>query len=445
MPESATIRRPWWMRLLRNPWTWIVLAMTLLSVGLLYAQYLQLHADVEVEHDGRKGVIPGITMRSFTLAAHYAWPTAAVWSLVFIWLDRFRTQHMAMWFTAFAWGAAVATSISLVVNTWMAGMLSVQGGYDPSGGAGPAIYSAPFVEETCKVTVLFLFAAFMRNRLTSMLQTVSLAGLSAIGFAFVENIIYYARADNYARITVQAGDPTQAVRQLVLLRGVLTSFGHPLFTSMAGIGLAIGLRSRSRLVRILAPVTGFLGAVIGHMAFNGISSVVPSKDLKVYWFVALGIVASLVIFLIVRLLREGSMVRNRLADYVVMGWLEPRDPTVVGSLARRWWITVVATSHGFATWWATLAFLRTATELAYLRDAVTRGTADATQDREVALVDRLRDLRPVAITESKGARPVAPHLPGWWPWRRGRAGRMPAFAPPGPGSRPAVSWVPPRP
>ncbi|MDN6658816.1 MAG: PrsW family intramembrane metalloprotease, partial [Acidipropionibacterium jensenii] len=300
--------------------------MILLSVGLLYAQYLQLHADVEVERDGRKGVIPGITMRSFTLAAHYAWPTAAVWSLVFIWLDRFRTQHMAMWFTAFAWGAAVATSISLVVNTWMAGMLSVQGGYDPSGGAGPAIYSAPFVEETCKVTVLFLFAAFMRNRLTSMLQTVSLAGLSAIGFAFVENIIYYARADNYARITVQAGDPTQAVRQLVLLRGVLTSFGHPLFTSMAGIGLAIGLRSRSRLVRILAPVTGFLGAVIGHMAFNGISSVVPSKDLKVYWFVALGIVASLVIFLIVRLLREGSMVRNRLADYVVMGWLEPRDP-----------------------------------------------------------------------------------------------------------------------
>lgn len=444
MPEPTITRRPWWVRLLRNPWTWIVLAMIILSAVLLYGQYLQLHADVEVEQDGKKGVVPGITMRSFKLAAHYAWPTAAVWSLLFIWLDRFRTQHLAMWFTAFAWGAAVATSISLVVNTWMSHMLSVQGGYDPSEGAGPAIYSAPFVEETCKATVLFLFAVFLRRRLTSMVQTVSLAGLSAIGFAFVENIIYYARADNYARITIQAGDPTRALKQLVLLRGVLTSFGHPLFTMMTGLGLAIGLRSRSRLVRILAPVTGFMAAVIGHMAFNGISSVVPESQLKIYWFAALGLVAMLIGFMVMRLIRESAMVRNRLADYAVMGWLEPRDPIVMSSLFKRCWVTLVALSHGVRTWWRTLAFLRAATELAYLRDAVTRGTADGTEAEEVALLDRLRALRPAAITESKGARLVAPRLPRWWP-RRGAGGPVPSFAPPVHASRAAVSWAPPRP
>ncbi|MCI1748908.1 MAG: PrsW family intramembrane metalloprotease [Acidipropionibacterium sp.] len=444
MREPTIIRRPWWARLVRNPWTWIVLAMLIASALLLYGQYLQLHADVEVEQNGKKGVIPGITMRSFKLAAHYAWPTAAVWSLLFIWLDRFRTQHLAMWFTAFAWGAAVATSASLVVNSWMAKLLSVQGGYDPSQGAGPAIYSAPFVEETCKATILFLFAVFMRRRLTSIVQTVSLAGLSAIGFAFVENIIYYARADNYARVTIQAGDPTRAVRQLVLLRGVFTSFGHPLFTSMTAIGLAIGLRSRSRLVRILAPVTGFMGAAIGHMAFNGISSVVPEKNLKMYWFMALGVVAMLVGFLVIRLLREGTMVRNRLADYAVMGWLEPRDPFVVGSLLKRFWIAAVALSYGPRTWWRTLLFLRTATELAYLRDAVVRGIADGTEAEEVLLLDRLRQVRPLAITESKGARLIAPRLPRWWPGRRG-GDQVRVFAPPSPGARPAVSWAPPRP
>lgn len=445
MSGSITTQRPWWQRLLRSPWTWIVLASVIASAGLLYSQYRLFSADTPVTIDGKKGVIPGITMRSFKIAFQYAWPTAAVWSLLFIWLDRFRTRHLAVWFTVFAWGGAVATTISLHVNTWMASLLKVEGGVDPTQGAGPAIYSAPFVEEVCKATILFLLALFMRDALTSIVQTVSLAGLSAIGFAFIENVIYYARADNYARITIAAGDPTEAVRQQAFMRGVVTSFGHPLFTTMTGIGLALGLRSRSRLVRILAPVTGFLGAVIGHMAFNGTLSVVPQDRLKMYWFIALGLVASVVIFLVIRLFREGRMIRNRLGDYVVMGWLTPRDPIVLGAMRRRWWIGFVALSHGPRVWWATLAFMRAATELAYLRDAETRGTVEGTQERQKALLDRIEELRSRAVTESAGARPVPPHLPAWWPRRRQITRAVRGFAPPSPGSRPAASWAPPRP
>ena len=131
--------------------------------------------------------------------------------------------------------------------------------------------------------MLFALAIGIGRRMTSVVQTVSMAGLSAIGFAFVENIMYYARADNYARVTASAGDPKQAVMELVLLRGVYASFGHPLFTSMTGIGLALGLRSRSRLVRIFAPTTGFVMAVVGHMLFNGFSSVLPMAILKKLW------------------------------------------------------------------------------------------------------------------------------------------------------------------
>ena len=102
MAGSITTQRPWWRRLLRNPWTWIVLASLIASAGLLYSQYRMFHADTPVTIDGKKGVIPGITMRSFRVAFKYAWPTAAVWSLLFIWLDRFRTRHLAVWFTVFA-------------------------------------------------------------------------------------------------------------------------------------------------------------------------------------------------------------------------------------------------------------------------------------------------------------------------------------------------------
>lgn len=445
MPGPIDPVRPWWRRLLRNPWTWVMVVVILGSAALLFTQYRLFSADTTVQVQGKKGVVPGITMDSFKIAFHYAWPTALFWSLVFIWLDRFRTRHLAVWFTAFAWGGAVGTTAALHINTWMSSLLKVEGGVDPTQGAGPAIYSAPFVEEFCKATILFVMALFLREKMTSIIQTVSLAGLSAVGFAFVENMIYYARADNYARITIQAGDPTDAVKQLVLLRGVLTSFGHPLFTTMTGIGLAIGLRSRSRLVRILAPATGYMGAAIGHMAFNGVTSIVPESQEKTLWFIALGIVASVALFLILRLFREGRMIRNRLSDYVTMGWLEPRDPIVLGAMRRRWWIAFVALSHGVRTWWATLAFERTATELAYLRDAVTRGLVDGTEDREKALLDRVVALRPRAITESAGARPVPPHLPSWWPRRRQVARAVRGFAPPPAGSRPAVSWAPPRP
>ena len=266
--------------------------------------------------------------------------------------------------------------------------------------------------------VLFGLAVVMGRRMTSVVQTVSMAGLSAIGFAFVENIMYYARADNYARVTAAAGDPKKAVMEMVRLRGVYTSFGHPLFTSMTGIGLALGLRSRSRLVRILAPTTGFVMAVTGHMLFNGFSSVLPMAALKNLWYVALAIVASVVIFVAIRMMREGKMVRNRLEDYVKAGWLPESDADTLSALRRRQWAGLVALSHGPRRWWHTLEFLRTGTDLAYLRDAVVRGLEDDPGTRQIQLIDRLNSLRPMAVTVARGAKLAKPRLPAFLRRRR---------------------------
>jgi hypothetical protein len=89
--------------------------------------------------------------------------------------------------------------------------------------------------------------------------------------------------------------------------------------------------------------------------------------------------------------------------------------------------------------------MRAATELAYLRDAETRGIVEGAEARQKALLDRIEALRPRAVTESAGARPVPPHLPAWWPRRRQISAAVRGFAPPPAGSRPAASWAPPRP
>ena len=52
------------------------------------------------------------------------------------------------------------------------------------------------------------------------------------------------------------------------LRGVWLAFGHPLFTTMTGIGVLVAVRTHSKVVRVLAPLVGYLAASLLHMAFN---------------------------------------------------------------------------------------------------------------------------------------------------------------------------------
>src|SRR5690349_19993055 len=108
-----------------------------------------------------------------------------------------------------------------------------------------AIFVAPFVEEFGKATVLFWIAILARYRWVSRLGAITLAGLSAAAFAYVENITYYARVYVYAAQNNVGITPEEAVQQLWMMRGVASFFAHPLFTIMTVLGLAVALRSRS--------------------------------------------------------------------------------------------------------------------------------------------------------------------------------------------------------
>ncbi len=332
LPVDPDPNEPLPKRLLKSPMTWLTAVLLLGYAVLLVLLYRQVVPDQETP----SGTLPGIGTEAIPVALKYAAITAIPLSLVFLWADRFRPQRFWVWLMTFGWGACVATFVSAQVNTWAAGHLSIVGDGDPATGPRAAIYVAPFVEEAAKATVLFWLAILMRYRWVSRLSGIVLAGLSGAAFAFVENILYYGRVYRYAARTFGEVPPLEALQQLFMLRGVMTFFGHPLFTAMTGIGLAVALRSKSKVVRIVAPLAGYCAAAFLHMAFNATASLVEGRNLLfMYLFVALPLVVGLIVFVIRQLLREGRLIRERLVDYVRVGWLPEGDPAALARLRTR--------------------------------------------------------------------------------------------------------------
>lgn len=426
LPLEPDRKQPLPRRLLSNHLFWLTLLLLIAYAAALVLMYRQMVPDRQVPG----GEVVGLGTEAIPIAAKYAAITAIPLSLVFLWADRFQPQRFWVWLMTFGWGACIATYVSAQINTWAAEHLSIIGSGDPATAPRAAIFVAPFVEEAAKATVLFWLAILMRYRWVSRLSGIVLAGLSGAAFAFVENIVYYGRAYRYAARTFGEVPPLEALQSLFVLRGVMTFFGHPLFTAMTGIGLAVALRAKSKTVRVVAPLAGFCAAAFLHMAFNATASLISGPNLLImYVAVALPLVIGLIVFVVRQLFAEGKLIRERLVDFVRVGWLEPGDPPALSRLRTRLRALWHAAFRGPDTFVATLRLQRALTELAYLRDAVTRGLVDtAGLSRERVLLARVRELRARAVVQPEG-RAAYPSL------RRRAPQAIPGYAPasyPGP-------------
>lgn len=419
-PDSS---RTWLQRTLRNPWLWACVVATPVYAFLLWHMWqMMLPADPQT-----RGNVQVMKLLDTVLKQSFWWalPTLAAWIVIFRFMDRYRRVSFPLWYLTLGWGIAVSTLVSLYVNTWAAEQMAVQGQGDPATAAGPAIFVAPFVEEFSKATILFWLAILVRNRFASRLQFISLAGLSAAGFAFTENIIYYMRAYLYALRVQETGPDAQAAAlELVWLRGFYTAFGHPLFTMMTALGLAVALRSKSKSVRVIAPLIGFLSAALLHMIFNGTVTVVQDEAelQRIYYFGALPAVLSAVVLVVVSTIRQGRLVRDRLTDYVRMGWLQPHDPYAASRLTMRARAKVLAVAKGWRWIIPTWKLQGRLVELAYLRDGITRGLIEEIgNEREKEILYEVRALRPTAVDDPFTSR---------WEWGWFRRKKKADFAPP---------------
>ena len=408
LPNPAREQLPIPKRVLTSWWTWLAVGMTIVFAACLAALYFDVTADRAVN----EGIVPGVNPSAIRQAAWYATSTLAFWIVVFLAADRFRPQRWVVWFLSLGWGASVATYVSYLVNSWAAMQMAVTGNFDPATSARAAIFVAPFVEEAAKATVLFWLAILARYRFVSKVSLIVMGGLSAAGFAFTENIIYYARAIVYSSQNIEVGDADAAIAELVWLRGFWTAFGHPLFTMMTAIGVAVALRTHSKVVRVLAPLAGYGVAALLHMIYNSQATLTWGQGQQlIYFLVAVPMVFSAVMYVVRQVLKQGQLIRVRLTDYVQMGWLDPADPSAFARQRSRWRALLVAITRGWSVFVATVSLQRSMTELAYLRDAEVKGVVDSTASlRARELVERIGELRRVGIGDPRGMKLSLPRL-----------------------------------
>ncbi|GAB1694757.1 hypothetical protein KRM28CT15_65600 [Krasilnikovia sp. M28-CT-15] len=331
----------------------------------------------------------------------------------FLWLDRYEPEPTRYLVFCFAWGAAVATAVALLVNTSVAWLFEQAKLPD----ALVAVLVAPFIEETMKALGPVLLLWKRRREWSGITDGIVYCGISAIGFAMVENVLYLG-GHGYAAGADQYGPATgiQNVFLIFIVRIVFTGFAHPLFTSMTGIGLGISSRSPDRRVRWLAPIAGLLLAMMLHGTFNLLPtlSVATGQPLiMLYGYIGFMVPLFFAMVGVAIALRgwEGRLSERILPFYVRTGWFSPPEMAALGSLGRRHsarrWARRVA---GVAGVKAMREFQFAATQLALLRDGMQRGLDRKPEDVRHATDEERRLLTAITAYRSTfvGRDPQAP-------------------------------------
>lgn len=194
------------------------------------------------------------------LAFFLATATAVPYSLLLLWLDRNEQEPLYLVATAFLWGANVATAISLIVNTTFGVFAMSIIGNPGVADQLTASFSAPFIEELTKgAAVMFLFLLFKRD-FDNVLDGILYGALVGMGFAWFENVLYYAR--------VGVDGPVEMLK-LTYLRGILNGVtSHAAYTALTGLGFGLVRVLRRGALR-WALVPAFWGlAMFAHFLWN---------------------------------------------------------------------------------------------------------------------------------------------------------------------------------
>jgi RsiW-degrading membrane proteinase PrsW (M82 family) len=407
----------------------------------------------------------GIVARStgwsgFTWGLIFAFVPVVPVIALYLWLDRYEPEPAKYLLFALCWGAFIATLAAIFINTEAANLM----GETRSGGSRAAVFVAPPVEELAKGSVILLLALVRRKEFDGIIDGLVYAGMVGVGFAFTENILYYGRI--FDQLSQEAGS-NAGLRGTILLfviRGGISPFAHPLFTSFTAIGIGIAVRHRSTVVRFGAPVLGYLGAVLAHGLWNGGASWAGGGGfIGVYLFLMVPVFIGMVVFALVMRSREGQLIASRLYDYVRFGWMTPQDVPLIATLRGRKALRQNAKRYGAPAEAAAKAFQQTATELAYLRDKIVRQViGPEALETEKKLLDEIRARRPSVpfppmpafAQPTQLAPPMQPgHPPGQPGYPPGQAGYPPAqpgyppgqagYPPPQPGYPPGQAGYPP--
>ncbi|MEV6805428.1 PrsW family intramembrane metalloprotease [Streptomyces sp. NPDC051132] len=333
----------------------------------------------------------------------------------FRWLDRVRPGPWRNLVFAFAWGACAAALIAIVANSFATRWIATSTADPASADTLGATVIAPIVEESAKAAAVLLVFLFRRRDFTGIVDGMVIAGVTATGFAFTENILYLGTAFGTDQLTGGRGIASVTAATF-FVRIVMSPFAHPLFTVLTGIGFGIAALSadRQHVRRVLLPAGGLLLAMGMHAFWNGSATFGEYGFFAVYGAFMVPAFGLLTWLAVRTRQRELRTVRAELPAYAAAGWLGPAEPFTLGSMAaRRMARDYARHHHGRPAAREVARYEGYATSLALLRRRGRAGRAGADFTvRERELLDELWQRRHVARPALEyAARASAPARP----------------------------------
>jgi len=313
-----------------------------------------------------------------------------VYVILVLWIDRYESEPIWLLGVAFVWGATIAAFLAFFINS-IGGAIVTAVANQAIGEFFGAVISAPIVEESAKAMVLFVLFFWKKDEFDGIVDGVVYASMVALGFAMTENIKYYSQA-------ALGGEGTLTVT--VILRGMMSPFAHPLFTSMTGIGLGWSRLTDNKVIKYIAPPLGLLTAMGFHATWN-LSAMLASSSgllfLLIYFLLMVPAFVAALTVIFFALKGEGRIVREYLQPDVQTGMLSPEEYASLSTIRGRMGASMGALRNGgFSHWRARQKINQVASELAFHRRRAQKGLYTNQQDvvnREVAYINQLFDLR----------------------------------------------------
>jgi protease PrsW len=317
-------------------------------------------------------------------------------------LDRLEPEPRTNLVFAFAWGAGIAALLAAVINT--AGLLYVT---QPELGKSTgefvsATFGAPVVEETLKGAVLAWLLWRRRQELDGPTDGIIYAAMVGLGFAMMENVGYYINA----LVRPEVGG-VRLLEATFVLRGLLSPFAHPAFTSMTGIGAAYAATHRRGGWALAA---GLAAAMTLHGLWNGLSSLGLRGLILAYGLLAC-VLAILLAVMVEDRRRIVRLIWRFLPAYAGSGLIGEADLRMLSSLRQRRRARQWARERGGAAAAAAMTgYQLAATELALLHQRAARGVIGTGQfgQRSQALAAVMTSARAVLLSRAAGRSPQLP-------------------------------------
>jgi RsiW-degrading membrane proteinase PrsW (M82 family) len=309
--------------LARVPAFWVVLAL-LVAGGLRMTQF-------GVRFVSAYPLATGAAVVLFALLAVPFWLVVAEIDF----LEREPAELLAL---ALAWGALVATAVSIPASAALEDVVAKLGSPHLAADWGAAL-AAPTVEEIAKTLGVVAIVLVARSQVNSVLDGVVYGALVGLGFQIAEDIVFAVGAVALAG----RGDQIQPVVATFLLRGSLSGvWSHTLFSALAGVGVGylVVRRDRGLARRVGVALLAGAGAWASHVLWNSplFGDGLGNGTLALLGVLLLkGLPPLVLILLLVRRLHD------READYYVGQLATLRNPdlitdgelAVLGSGARR--------------------------------------------------------------------------------------------------------------